>query len=293
MSPHNKHHPALTTLTRQLAAQVRTALLATALLSGWAVQAATTIRFDHSFVVDTFSTTVDGVPGTPEPVQPPVSGSGQLLLSFGDATDTWLPVAGTGETVHRVRIALGFSSIDLLPTMLPLTVPAGYRPDGTSVMGYLDFSRTELAGVPVGTGAWTLQAMRLHQADSASRFDGSTFTIDSVKRINLLGPIFGLFDTSFADLQPLTIAQGFVRNDKCFSAGVCIPNNLFGYSVFQRMDTFAIGGGFSNINEAGYSGLLSLSNPVVAVPEPASAALLLIGVGLVGAAVRRTRMAAV
>lgn len=293
MSLHDKHPPALTTLTRQLAAPVRAALLATALLAGAAVQAATTIRFDHSFALDKFSTTVDGLPGTPEPVQPPWVGSGQLLLSFGGATDTWLPVAGTGETVHQVRIALGFSSIDWLPGLLPLTVPPGFRPDGGSVQGYVDFSRTEVGGLPVGTGAWTLQAMRLQQTDSASRFDRSTFTIDSVRRINLLGPVFGLFDTSFADLQPLTIAQGFVRNEKCFSAGVCIANNLFGYSVFQRADTFAIGSGFSNIDETGYSGLLSLSNPVVAVPEPASAAVLLLGLGLVGAAVRRTRAVAV
>jgi hypothetical protein len=92
---------------------------------------------------------------------------------------------------------------------------------------------------------------------------------------------------------PLTIAQGLAVTDKCFGPGACIPFNLFSCSVRNLSQTFDIGQGkFTDVNRTAYSGTMQLRNPVQMVPEPASAALLLLGSAVVGAAVWRRRPAA-
>ena len=98
--------------------------------------------------------------------------------------------------------------------MLPLSIPPGFSPESADLRASFDFSRTGVGGLPVGAGAWTLDLMRLEQGRSASLFQPSTFSVDIVSRGNLVTPISGLFNTSFADLQPLTIAQGLAVTDK-------------------------------------------------------------------------------
>lgn len=270
-------------------ATLRLAAALVALGAGASVEATTTIQYDHSFAVDSFRVIVDGVAGTSVPLATPMLGSGPLALTLGSPSESWAPGPGEGETRHTVRYAVSFSSIDLLPALMPLTIPTGFPAESTSGSGFITFSRTESASVPVSAPAWTLEAMRLERSRGSSIFDPGTFTVDLVSRGDMLSPLFGLFDTTFADLEPLTIAQGLVGTDKCYTATVCLPYNLFGYSIRSASQTFDIKAGTSTGTETVYFGTLQLRNPVLVVPEPASAALWLLGAALVGVAVRRGR----
>lgn len=267
------------------------ALVASGVLTGGVAQAATAIRYDHSFSLGTMLMGVNGVLGPPMMASTPYTGSGQLTLTLGTPTESTAPASVVGvpdAVVRSVRFEVGFSSIDLLPGLMPLWIPDGFPPVAGDVTGALVFTRIESGGVPLFSSAWSLGSGRLVQARGTSRFDVGTMTGETYTRSDTVAALDGAFDALFADLAPATIAQGLASREDCPAPGICFPAPGWTYTVRNAHFEVAVTDETTiTSTETLFLGRMELRNPVLLVPEPATSALWLLGGGLVAWAARR------
>lgn len=256
------------------------------------------------------------------PVSGPAPGTTSLSLGLqaGDATHPFvsdfqnnLPTGNYSQTL-AVGTTLSFASINGLDLPTPhldalasmsMTAPGGGI---ASAQGYTDYSFMVFGSgdAPVtinASGSVGISPFSLAQADASLRFRVAAASSELVfdQSLGVSGNAAGC-NSNFGALvnctQSFTVNNDFLLHTNTLynvhmdaMAGLLFgtnSNSLLTASAFANLDpTFTVHGPFTIQLSDGFGGGINLPFSTGAVPEPASWALMILGFGLVGFAMRQ------
>lgn len=267
--------------------------VAVAFASSTPAFAAHDFKLDYELRVTGTQQRVDGVLGAVAnlPADQQRTYNGTLGVSIGAITQTLLPGGLPNQQTRVQSIAVSYDFFQLAPDLLPFAPVSGMPPATTTVQARFEVERAETNGIPDEGGAYRMRELVWNSDLGSATFDLSSFTSHSNVRNERFFAFPGASEAfRFASLDPLDLLRGLetAQYQSCGNFS-CIGAGNLAWVLYSGDESLNILSGQTTGTANLFIGTLRLSNARVAVPEPASWALMILGFGIAGAAARSRR----